>query len=359
MVVDAPVQMYALLYIPASPERGLFSLRKDDGLKLYSRKVLIQEYCKDLLPEYLRFIQGMVDSEDLPLNVSRETVQSSRVMGQLKKLITSKVIDTLKHQEPEGYNKFWEAYGRAIKQGIAVEQTEPEALYPLLRFHTNQHPTEWTSLEEYIHRTPVTQKEIYYIMGDDERSLVYSPHLDIVRKLGYEVLLLADLLDAFVIVRLREFMGHPLKNVATAQLEAPKGEPQTSAETQPPLAEEAATALVQRFKDQLGERVASVRMTDRLVDSPARLVDPEGALDQEMQRVYKLLERDFEAPKKVLELNPRHPILTRLGSLPAEAPLSALVIEQVYEDALLIEGLHPDPASMIGRLQKIIQAALE
>jgi molecular chaperone HtpG len=359
MVVDAPAQMYALLYIPASPERGLFSLRKDDGLKLYSRKVLIQEYCKDLLPDYLRFIQGVVDSEDLPLNVSRETVQSSRVMGQLKKMITSKVIDTLKHQKPEDYHKFWEAYGRAIKQGVAIEQTEPESLYPLLRFHTNLRPAEWTSLDEYVQRTPVTQKEIYYIMGDDERSLVHSPHLDIVRKLGYEVLLMADPLDAFVTVRLREYQGHPLKNVATAQLEAPKEEPKPEAEAQPTLAEAAATELVQRFKSQLGERVADVRMTDRLVDSPARLVDPEGALDQEMQRVYKLLERDFEAPKKVLELNPRHPILARLGNLPAEAPLGALVIEQIYEDALLIEGLHPDPASMIGRLQKIIEAALE
>jgi molecular chaperone HtpG len=359
MVVDAPVQMYALLYVPANPERDLFSLRKDDGLKLYSRKVLIQEYCKDLLPEYLRFVQGVVDSEDLPLNVSREAVQSNRVMGQLKKLVASKIIDTLKHLEPEIYYKFWEAFGRAIKQGVAIEQTEPEALYPLLRFHTTIHPGEWISLEEYVNHTPASQKEIYYIMGDDERSLVYSPHLDIVRKLGYEVLLLADPLDAFVIVRLREFMGHPLKNVASAQLEAPKEDIQPGVESPAALAQDAATALVQRFKDQLGERVSDVRMTDRLVDSPARLVDPDGALDQEMQRVYKLLERDFEAPRKVLELNPRHPILTRLGSMPSEEPLGRLVIEQIYEDALLIEGLHPDPASMIGRLQKIIEAALK
>lgn len=361
MVVDAPVQLYAILYLPANAERGIFSLRKENGLKLYARKVLIQEYNKDLLPEYLGFVQGVVDSEDLPLNVSRETVQSNRVMAQLKKLVTGKVIDALKSlakDDPEAYQKFWEGYGRYIKQGVAIEQTDVETLYPLLRFHTTTHPEAWSSLDDTIGRMKEGQDKIYYIMGDDERSIVHSPHLDIVKKLGYEVLIMTDPVDAFMLTRLNKYQERDLENVAAAKLDAPK-EQSPSEESQPAVPESQYTALTERFKQQLGERVADVRMTERLSDSPARLVDPEGALNQEMQRVYRMLNRDFEAPKKALELNPRHPILVQLDALSADSPISLLVIEQVYEDALLIEGLHPDPAGMIGRIQKLMEAALK
>jgi molecular chaperone HtpG len=362
MVVDAPVQMYALLFVPGNPERNLFSARKDDGLKLYSRKVLIQEYCKDLLPEYCRFVQGVVDSEDLPLNISRETVQSNRIMAQLKKLVTSKVISALEElaqKETEAYAKFWGAYGPFIKQGVAIEQAEPESLYPLLRFHTTAKPDELSSLDDYVHRMQLDQKHIYYILGDDKHSVLYSPHLDVVRRYNYEVLLLTDPLDSFMLVRLNKYRDYPLTNVATADLELPASEAEESAEAAPALSKEDYGSLVERFKAQLGARVTGVRMTARLSDSPARLVDPEGTLNQEMQRVYRLLNKDFEVPQKVLELNPRHPILLRFKDVPEDSPLSALVIEQIYEDALLIEGLHPEPASMVSRIQKLIESALE
>jgi molecular chaperone HtpG len=358
MVVDAPVQMYAILFVPANPERNLFSSRKEDGLKLYAHKVLIQDYCKDLLPEYLRFVQGVVDSEDLPLNVSRESVQSNRVMAQLKKLVTTKVVDTLKQlakDKPQDYDKFWLTYNRPIKQGVAIEQEEPESLYPLLRFRTTAKPDSWSSLDDYVERMKPEQKQIYYLLGDDEHSIVYSPHLDVVRKHAYEVLLLTDPLDSFMLMRLNKYKDWPLANVASADLELPKVPEEP--ETEKP-AEIDSSALITRFKDQLGERVADVRTTTRLSDSPARLVDPQGVPNQEMQRVYRLIKQDFEVPKKVLEINPWHPIVTRLNALPAEDARSSLVIEQIYEDALLIEGLHPDPASMIGRIQKLIEAAL-
>jgi molecular chaperone HtpG len=359
MAVDAPAQMYALLYVPGDPERGVFSLRKDNGLKLYARKVLIQEYNKDLLPEYFAFVQGVVDSEDLPLNVSRESIQSNRVMAQLKKLVTSKVIDMLKKlakEEAETYDKFWKGYDRFIKQGVAVEQNEPEALYPLLRFHTTAHPERWSSLDDYVDRMKPEQEKIYYLLADDERSAIHSPHLDIVQRRDYETLLLTDPLDAFMLVRLKEYREHALENVATADLKLPEGEEKEEAHEAVPESESA--ALVERFKQQLGERVTDVRMTDRLSGSPARLVDPEGSLNQEMQRVYRLLNREYEVPKKVLELNPSHPILVRLSQLGADDARNALVIEQVYEDALLIEGLHPDPASMIARIQQLMEEAL-
>jgi len=362
LVVDAPAQMYALLFIPANPERNLFSARKDDGLKLYARKVLIQEYCKDLLPEYFRFVQGVVDSEDLPLNISRESVQSNRIMGQLKKLITSKVISTLEqlaHEDAGNYAKFWKAYSQYLKQGVAIEQSEPEKLYPLLRFYTTHKPDELTSLDDYIARMQPDQKQIYYILGEDKHSVLYSPHLDVVGQFDYEVLLLTDPLDSFMLVRLNQYQDYPLVNVASADLEPPEKEAEAAGAPEAGLPEEAYSGLIQRFKTQLGERVTDVRLTNRLSGSPARLVDPEGTMNQEMQRVYRLLNKDFEVPKKVLELNPRHAILLRLNQLAEENPLGSLVIEQVYENALLIEGLHPEPAGMVSRIQKLIESALE
>lgn len=358
MVVDAPVQMFALLFIPARAEKSLFALRKEDGLKLYARKVLIQEYNRDLLPEYLWFVQGVVDSEDIPLNVSRESIQSNRLMSQLKKLVTSKVIDTLKKlgdEQPEKYNLFWEQFSRYLKQGVAIEQNEPEMLYPLLRFHTTSETAKWLSLDEYIEAMPPDQQHLYYILGDDERSVLHSPHLDPVRKRGYPVLLMTDPLDAFMLTRLKEYQNRTFVNIASADLQPLEEETDSQ---NPPLEEAETAAIIDRFKTQLGERVSDVRMSNRLSDSPARLVDPEGAPQQEIQRVYRFLNREIDVPKKVLELNPRHPILLGLSALKNDDPRVPLVVEQVFEDALLIEGLHPDPASMIERIQKLMETAL-
>lgn len=397
LVVDAPVQMYALLYVPASPEKTIFSARKEDGLKLYARKVLIQEYTRDLLPEYFRFVQGVVDSEDLQLNVSRESIQSTRVMAQIKRVLTGKVVDMLKKlaaekpkepattegdtdaasepaaeietaegAQPEGetpepgagYAKFWRNFGRFIKEGIATDHDSLDLLAPLLRYPTLQHPDRQVSLDEYLENQTAETKKIYYILGDDERSIAHSPHLDVFRHSGVDVLLMADPLDSFVLISMTKYKDVPLVNAA---LEKPEGakEPKPSAEKQAePVSEETMRGLVERFKAALGERVTEVRSTDRLIDSPARLVDPEGAMNQEVQRVYRMLNKEFDAPQKVLEINPRHPILKKLSETP-EDEISRLIIEQIYEDALLIEGLHPDPAGMIGRIQELMKAALK
>ena len=354
--------MYAILYIPVKVERGMFMLRREDGLKLYAKKVLIQEYCKDLLPEYFRFIQGIVDSEDLPLNISREAVQSTKVMAQLKKLVTAKVIDTLEKMatdKPETYERFWNVYGRYIKQGVAIEQVDPQNLYPLLRFPTTVLPDQLSSLDEYVQRMKKGQSDIYYILGDEAHSTLYSPHLDLFRKRGLEVLMLTDPVDAFMLMGILQYKEHSLTNVAQSDLKLPALEESTEKEEEQALPVEEFVTLVDRFKKQLIDRVSDVRLTDRLAESPARLVDAQGAPGQQFQRMYRILNEKIEIPKKVLELNPRHPIITGLKDVPAEYELSHLVIEQVYEDALLIEGLHPDPVSMIPRIQQIIQEALK
>jgi molecular chaperone HtpG len=359
MVTDAPVQLYALLFVPGKAERGLFSLRKDDGLKLYSRNILIDEYNKDLLPDYLRFVQGVVDSEDLPLNVSRETVQSSGLMPKLKKVLTNQVIkelETLAKKDAEKYQKFWQEFGAYLKQGIAAAPAEADPLKPLLRFKTNLHTDTWSSLDEYIERLKMGERTIYYIIGEDVKAVLRSPHLDYFSAQGTEVLLLTDPMDSFMLMGLQTYKEHEFKNVAQAEVDASKqAETKDEAERIP---DADLNTLIERFKQVLGERVTDVRASNRLSQSVARLADPDGTLNPEMQRVYKLLGKEYEIPKKILELNPAHDILKNLLKQDSSSALQTAIIEQIYDSALLVEGLHPDPSSMVARVQEIMSAAL-
>jgi HSP90 family molecular chaperone len=359
MVTDAPVQLYALLFLPAKSERNMFSLRKDDGLKLYSRNILIDEYNKDLLPEYLRFVQGVVDSEDLPLNVSRETVQSSGLMPKLKKVLTNQVIkelESLAKKDVEKYNSFWSEFGVYLKQGVAASPADTETITPLLRFKTNLQPETWSSLEEYASRMKDGQKVIHYIVGEDSKSVLRSPHLDSFHAKGLEALLLTEPMDSFMLMGLRKFKDYELKNVAGAEVD---GEDQPRAESEAEkIPEGDFNSLVERFKQVLGERVADVRASRRLVTSVARLVDADANSNPDLQRVYKYLGREYEIPKKVLELNSSHEILKNLLKLDAGSELGNIVIEQIFDSALLVEGIHPDPSSMAPRVQQLIEAAL-
>ena len=358
-ITDAPVQLYALLYIPGKGERGFLSLRKEDGLKLYSRNILIDEYNKDLLPDYLRFVQGVVDSEDLPLNVSRETVQSVGLMPRLKKVVTGQVmkeLENLAKNDVEKYNTFWQEFGVYLKQGIAANPIDVETIQPLLRFKTTTHPEIWSSLEDYAVRMKDEQKEIYYIVGDDAKSVLLSPHLDYFQSQDIEVLLLTDPMDSFMLMGLRKYKDFEFKNVAQAEVEAPEKDKEEAKKQNIP--EEAFKTLVERFKEVLGERVEDVRASNRMSKSVARLVDPDGSPNPELQRVYKFLGKDYEIPKKILELNPSHAILKNLLDMDSESDLQTLVIEQIYDSALLVEGLHPDPSSMAPRIQQIIDVAL-
>ncbi len=357
VVTDAPVQLYALLYVPGKGERGMFSPRQEDGLKLYSRNILIDEYNKDLLPEYLRFVQGVVDSEDLPLNVSRETVQATGLMARLKKVVTGQVmkeLETLAKNDPEKYQTFWKEFGVYLKQGVASNPMETESIQPLLRFKTNTHPETWSSLEDYVGRMKPEQKVIYYIVGEDPKSILRSPHLDYFQSQDTEVLLLTEPMDSFMLMGLHKYKDYELKNVAQADIP----EQTKEAEKQEQIPEADFSKLIERFKQVLGERVTDVRASNRLSQSVARLADADGALNPELQRVYKYLGKEYEIPKKVLELNPSHVILKKLLEMDSAAELQTLIIEQIYDSALLVEGIHPDPSSMASRVQQIIEAAL-
>lgn len=361
LAVDAPVQAYALLFIPASSDNYLFAPRKQDGLRLYARKVLIQDYFRELLPEYLRFIQGIVDSEDLPLNISRETIQSNRLLMQLKKLVTNRAIDMIRklsQDDPAKYSEFWNLFGRYLKEGIASDFSEYDNLVPLLRFHTLHHPEDLISLDTYLEERKEGHENIYYLLGDDDRSVVHSPHLDLVRQRDLDCLLLTDPLDSFMLLALKKYKDAQLVNLADRDVDLGVGKPDEQEES-PAIPEENLKRIIERFRGQLGSRIADVRASGRLVESPARLVDADNSPAQELQRVYKMINQPMEITPKVLEINPRHSLLTGIANLPDDSPLLPLLMEQIYEDALLIEGLHPDPAGMIERIQQIMSAALK
>ena len=367
MRADVPLQFYALLYIPSDAERNILSPRKEPGLKLYARKVLIDEYNTDLLPEYLQFIQGVVDSEDLPLNVSRESVQANRVMANLKKTLTGKVLSELKRlakNKPDDYRKFWAAFGRFIKQGLVASPQDREDIEPLLYFASTRSatPDDLTSLADYVDRMVKGQDDIYYILGDDFASVSRSPHLDAFRQRGIEVLYLTDPVDPIMLMGLPEYKQHRLRNVDEADIDLRDvGELQeVPAEARESLPEDAFGVLRKRFADVLGERVLEVREGKNLTASPARLVSNETGAQRHMYRINRLLDRDYELPVKILELNARHPLLHNLSAMVSSAPdnpLIDLVIEQVFETALLQDGIHPDPAAMAPRLQLLMQAA--
>ncbi len=364
-VADAPLMIYALLYLPAKPDRGMFTLRGEDGLKLYARKILIEDYAKDLLPPYFRFIQGVVDAEDLPLNVSRESVQASAVISRINKILTNQVIQKLKDmatKDPEAYLNFWSEFGQFIKEGVAANDENREKLSTLLRFRSNTIPDQWSSLDDYLEHMKPGQDKIYYILGDDESSVSRSPHLDYFQTHCYEVLTLTDPVDSFMLLGLREYKDFTLQNVADSDLELPDHQDEEEVkekDEEPPLSEEGIENLIHTFQEILGERITEVRTTDRLTNSVARLVDAKGAPGQEMQRVYRMMDKEYQIPKKILEINPDHPILHKMGELPETDYRIKLIVEQIFESTLLIEGIHPDPASMIHRIQELMESALK
>lgn len=359
-VTDAPVQLYSLLFIPGKAERSMFSLRKEDGLKLYSRNILIDEYNKDLLPEYLRFIQGVIDSEDLPLNVSRETIQSSGLLPGLKKVLTNlvfKELESIAKKDSEKYNKFWREFGPFLKQGISMNADESKKIFPLLRFHTSLKPEDWNTLDEIVERADKEQKIIHYLLGDDPRSILHSPHLDYFKKNEIEVILLSEPIDSFMLMGMESYKDYQLKNIATAQKEEPKNtgeDNESKAEELIPEDEK----MLSVFKEVLGDKVANVTISKSLSSSVARLVDADGAMNPEMQRVYRYLGKEFEQPKKVLEINKDHALIRGILSQEDEG-LKHTLIEQVFDSAAIIDGYYPDPAKLVERIQTLMGKVIE
>lgn len=356
---DAPLDLHAILYVPARRERGLIERRMEGRVKLYSRSVLIQEDARELvLPDYFRFVEGVVDSEDLPLNVSRESVQRTPEIGRIRKTLTARLtkeLAQLAEKEPHTYATFWREFGIFLKEGIAVDPGARDDLLKLLRFHTSR-GDELISLAQYKERMVEGQRAIYYVLASDLESARHSPHLDALQARGIEALLLVDLVDSFLVNSVREYEGLKLINADSPDLELPALPEEAAAEALPA---EAFARLAERAKAVLGERVTEVRASQALRQHPARLVAADGQSNRDLQRVQRLLNRDYQAPSAVLELNPRHTLIRRLADLSAQSDdgLVPLLIEQLYDSALLLDGLHPNPAQMVPRIQRLMELA--
>lgn len=361
---DAPVHLRALLFMPSKREPGILAARKEPGVMLYSHNVLIQEYCTELLPTWLNYIDGVVDSEDLPLNVSRETVQHSRIMRQLARTVRKRVLKDLSQlaeKEPEKYTAFWNEFGRSFKEGLATDPTAKEEILPFIRYATSLDEETLTSLDEYLERMSDTQDEIYFVLADDVHSAARSPHLDPLTARGLEVLYWVDPLDAFLTPMLTEYKGKKLRNVDDAGLELPEiDEPADEDPKEPLLAEKLFNLFVGRCVTVLGERIIEVRESKVLKNSPVRLLSPQDTEGRDMQRLQRYLDQNYEVPKKILEVNRSHPLVMNLAHIMKEQPDSELIdlsIEQLYESALAQEGLHPNPLQMLPRIEELMLLA--
>lgn len=362
---DAPLNLRSLLFIPSKREKTMFAKRTEPGVMLYSKNILIQEYCDDLLPKWLSFIDGVVDSEDLPLNVSRESVQNTRIMRQLGKTIRKRVLRELSKMakdEAEQYAAFWSEFGRFLKEGLATDFEARDEIMPYLRFQSSKSEGNLASLDEYIERMPEAQTEIYYVLGDDAKSVANSPHLDPFKARDLEVLYFVDAFDAFMAPTLQAYKEKTFRNIDDASLELPDvevKEDSTDAE-QAEIQEDAFEALVSKFSEVLGDRVVEVRASKVLKGSPARLVSPEDGGNQAMSRLQRYIDQNYEIPKRILELNNRHPLIANLAETlqqNADAAVVPLVVEQIFDSALVQEGLHPNPAEMLPRIQQLMELA--
>ena len=364
LVTDSPVDIRAVLFIPAQRAPDLFDLKRDEGLRLYSRKILIQKRNKDMLPEYMRFVEGVIDSEDLPLNVSREAIQANPMTRQISNALATRVLRALARTattEPEKYATFWSQYGMFIKGGLAMDPERRDQLVALLRFQSTRSDDSFIALDDYIERMPARQKAVYYVEGRDLEAAKRSPHLDYFLAHDIEVLYFCDpVADTYVVVSLPEHREHKLVNVDGAEVDVPAKEPDAQAEAPTEPAHADMEPLVERVKRVLGEQVQDVQTSSLLVKHPSRLVYQGEDMARAFNRMSRLMGQEAETPKRVLELNPKHALIQNMAAMQAAEPANPLLdmlIEQVMDNALLLENLHPDPAGMTERLLSIMQAA--
>jgi len=355
---DAPLAIQALLFVPSRNFETLGMGRIDSEVNLYCRKVLIQAKAKGLFPDWLRFLKGVVDSEDLPLNISRETMQDTTLMQKLNKVLTSrflKFLDEQSEKEADAYKKFYHEYQRFLKEGIVTDFTHKEALGKLLRYESSLDKGKLTSLADYVKRMNSEQKDIYCLLAANREAAEASPYFEVFKERKFEVLFLYDAWDEFVMEHLHTFDSKPLKLAEKADLNL-------SAKKDSALSEEASKSLAQWLKETLGDKVGEVRTSQRLVESPAVVVDADKFMTASMRRMMKAMKQDgpdLPAAKHDLEINPAHPIMARLDAMRSkDAALAGSVAEQILDNARVAAGLLEDPRAMLTRLNTLLEKVL-
>lgn len=357
--VEGRQEYTQLLYIPSQAPFDLWDRNARHGIKLYVKRVFIMDDAEQLMPTYMRFVRGVVDVADLPLNVSREILQESKDIEQIRSGCTKRVLGLLEEladNQAEKYTTFWNQFGQLLKEGVGEDHANQARIAKLLRFATTNtdSPEQNVSLTEYVSRMKPGQDKIYYVTAETFQAAKNSPHLEIFRKKGIEVLLLADRVDEWLVSHLRDFDGKTLQSVAKGGLDLgdleDAGEKQARAE-----AETSAKDLVERLQKALGDKLKAVRVTHRLTDSPACLVADEHDPGANLQRMLKMMGQNAPDIKPILEINPQHPMLKKMELLPNEGGHFDDYASVLFDEALLAEGGQiDDPAGFVRKINKLM-----
>jgi molecular chaperone HtpG len=369
--VDAPIQFNSLLFIPKKSDEYFWMNKDNYGLDLYVRRVLIQHKNKDLLPEYLSFVKGIVDSEDLPLNISRETLQENAVFSKISQSVTNQVLSQLADiakNDTAKYNEFWKEHGRVFKLSY-MDFMNQEKIVELLRFNSsfNEKKEDLSSIAEYAARMKDEQKEIYYAFGTSREGLALDPHLEIFRDKGIEVLYLFDPIDEFVINAFRKYKDFEFKSVENT--DAKKLEKFSNLKEKEKKFEKLAkddkkqfSSLLSKMKSILGNKVEDIKETERLSGSPACLSSKDEGLTSSMKKILKMQNQDTGVEKRILEINPDHTLIRNMISVFKKNPDDDFIVNvtnQLYESALLLEGNLEDPHALVDRLNKMLEQSSE
>jgi molecular chaperone HtpG len=347
----------ALLYLPQRAPYGILYRDFKIGPMLYVKRVQIMDHCSELIPEYLRFVRGVVDSSDLPLNVSREILQSNRHVEVIKRNIVKKVLDVLEEMKKNNYDayvKFHAEFGRVMKEGIHFDFGRKEQIADLLLYtSTKTESGKYTTLSDYVRDMPIAQDAIYYITGKADDDVLQSPYLEAFRKRGFEVLVLTDDIDDLIMLDLGEYKGKKVKSVAKGDVHI-----DTAKEAEREAQKGKFEKLLERFKEQLKDEVKDVRLSGRLTDSACCLVSDERGLDPQMEKMLRAMGQDMPQQKRILEINPDHPVFEALNTLLGKAASEEQVKEYIYllyDQALLLEGSKlKDPAAFARAVAKLM-----
>lgn len=355
--LEGVVSFKALLFIPKKAPRTMYQEDYRYGVHLYSSKVFIQDDAKNLLPDWCRFVKGVVDTEDLPLNVSREVTQDSPILAKIRKILTGKILGLLQEwaeTDPEKFETFSKEFGPLFKSGIQFEFEHRDAMVDLFRFESSvKEAGELTGFAAYADRMPSDQKEIYYVLADGRDGALRNPNMEYFTANDVEVLFMTEPVDAFVMPGIPKYKDYDLTSIEKSDLKLDRT-------TEDALGESEAKTLTARFKDVLGDRVEDVRTSDRLVDSAVTLVTGTQGMDAQMERMMKMMDESFEGSKKVLEINAAHPVIKNLSRLAESGGQDELIersVLQLFEGALLLEGALQNPADFVRRMTAFMEAS--
>ena len=364
---DSPFQFHSILFCPPI-NFELMGFGKDEhGLHLCAKRILVQNNCRELLPEYLRFIYGLVDSADLPLNVSRQALQDDTVFRKIRKVLVKRVLGQIAKfaDTPEEYAKFYGQFGTTLREGVASDFENRDAIAKLLRFRSSHGDDRdaLISLDDYVSRMPEEQTQIYFVTGSDTRTIGRMPNLEAFASRNFEVLYLIDPVDEFVLNHLGKFADKDIVSIDSAEVSLPdaKSDAKDGDDAESKSDDDKPAGLdrvIELLKEGLGDRVEDVRVSDRLTSSACCLVTPEGAMSAQLQKVLSQASDDFQLTKRIFEINPKHALVQRLASLSANSQHDEFVKscgQQLFTNALMIEGVVPDAHDATERMMGFME----